>query len=175
MRFVRYLLVPLMLFVVLTVSAKGSKKQTVYMFGFSASFNDSIVYFTPIQELDAYIADDRTHFLKSREQYSYQLRNFFENRGQLHRTCITMYSTDKKEAEKKFQKLKEKYTTKSKNNFDVVTLAENDFKYQTVAPDEGTVYVDSAEAEREAAKANKPDKKHKGKPEGKEGKPEDRP
>lgn len=164
MRFVRYLLVTLMMFAVLSVSAKGSKKETVYMFGFSASFNDSIVYFTPIQEMEAYIANDRTHFLLSREQYSYQFRNFFENRGQLHRTCVTMYALDRKDAEKKYQQLKEKYTTKSKGNFDVVTLADNDFKFETVTPDEGTVYVDPKSAEREAVKAETENKKPKDKP-----------
>lgn len=159
MRFAKYILTLVMLLAVMAVSARGSKKQTVYMFGFSASFNDSIVYFTPIQEVQAYIASDRTHFLVHREQYSYQLKNFFENRGQLNRTCITLYSTDKKKAEKKYEKLKEKYTTKSKNNFDVIYLAANDFKYETVTPDEGTVYVDSKEAELEAQKADREAKK----------------
>lgn len=159
MRLVRNILVLAMLLVTLTASAKGSLKQKVYMFGFSASFNDSIVYFTPIQEVDGYIANNRTHFLVNRQQYSYQLRNFFDNRGQLHRTCVAIYDTEQKKAEKKYQKLKEKYTTKSKGNFDVVTLADNDFKFETVTPDDGTVYVDAAEAEKAALKEGKPEKK----------------
>lgn len=164
MRFLKYTLTVCMLFVALALSAKGSIKQTVYMFGFSASFNDSIVYFTPIQQVDAYIANDRTHFLVNREQYSYQLRDFFENRGQLKRTCITIYSTEKEKAEKKYQKMKEKYTTKSKNKFDVVYLSDDDFKFETVSPDDGVVYVDANQAEREAAEAEKAvKKKQKGK------------
>lgn len=141
------------------LSAKDSAKQTVYMFGFSASFNDSIVYFTPVQQVDGYIKPDRTHFLADRNQYSYQLRNFFDNRGQLHRTCVTLYSTDKAKAEKKYQKLKEKYTTKSKNKFDVVELTNEDFQFQSVEPGGGTVYVNSEEAEREAAKSAQMEKK----------------
>ena len=169
MRLVRYILVLAMMFVVIASSAKGSKERTVYMFGFSASFNDSIVYFTPVQEVKAYIADDRTHFLVNREQYSYQMRNYFENRGQLHRTCLTIYSLEKDKAEKELQKLKEKYTTKSKNKFDVVYLSDDDFKFETVTPDEGTYYVDPKEAEMEASKAerktkDKGSKKAKGKP-----------
>ncbi len=155
MRFLRGILLSVMFLAVLSVSAKGSRKQTVYMFGFSASFNDSIVYFTPIEEVQAYIANDRTHFLVAREQYSYQLRNYFENRGQLHRTCVTIYDVDRKKIEKKFQSLKEKYTVKSKKDFDVVTLAESDFKFETVSPEEGTVYVDSQTAEEEAKKPRK--------------------
>lgn len=59
MRLVRYTMTFCLLLLVLAVSAKGSTKQTVYMFGFSASFNDSIVYFTPVQQVEAYIANDR--------------------------------------------------------------------------------------------------------------------
>lgn len=147
----------------MTLSAKGSKKQTVYMFGFSASFNDSIVYFTPIQEVQGYIYDNRTHFLVNRDQYSYQFRDYFENRGQLHRTCVTVYSTDKKKAEKKYLKMKEKYTTKSKNKFDVVYLTDTDFKFETVTPDEGTVYVDSEQAEANAQVSKKKHSKRKAK------------
>lgn len=133
-----------------SASAKGYKKQNVYMFGFSASFNDSIVYFTPVQEVEAYIANDRTRFLASREQYSYQLKNYFDRRGQLHRTCITIFDTDKDKAEKKYEKMKEKYTTKSKNKFDVTYLTDDDFKFTTETPEDGTVYVNSEEAERAA-------------------------
>lgn len=164
MRFLRYLLLTaVMLLTVMTVSAKGSKKQTVYMFGFSASFNDSIIYFTPVQELQGYIADNRTHFLVNRDQYSYQLKDYFENRGQLNRTCVTVYSTERKKLEKKYQKMKEKYTTKSKNKFDVVYLTDTDFKFQTVTPDEGTVYVNSEQAEANAEKSSKKHKKPKDK------------
>lgn len=168
MRFLRHTLTLCLLFVALAVSAKGSIKQTVYMFGFSASFNDSIVYFTPVQQVEAYIANNRTHFLLNRDQYSNQLRNYFDNRGQLHRTCVTIFSTDKSKAEKKYAKMKEKYTTKSKNRFDVTYLTDDDFKFQTVSPDDGVIYVDSEKAEEEAAReeakaAKKSKKGHGGK------------
>lgn len=160
MRYVRYIIMAGLLLVTSMASAKGSAKHTVYMFGFSASFNDSIVYFTNIQALDGYITNDRNHFLINRDQYSYQLRNYFENRGQLHRTCITIYATDKKAAEKKYQKLIEKYTVKSKNKFDVMYLTDNDFKYETVSADNGTVFVDPEEGERAAKRPDKKPGKH---------------
>lgn len=138
-------------------------KQTVYMFGFSASFNDSLIYFTPVQEVEGYIAANRSHFLVNRDQYSYQLRDYFENRGQLHRTCVTIYDVDKAKAEKKYQKMKEKYTTKSKNKFEVVYLTDTDFKFETVTPDEGTVYVDSSQAEENARESKKAKKSKKSK------------
>lgn len=153
MRFVRYAMTFCLFFTALAVMAKGSTKQKVYMFGFSASFNDSIVYFTPVQQVEAYIANDRTHFLVDRDQYSNQLRTFFDNRGQLNRTCVTISSTDKAKAEKKYEKMKEKYTGKMKNRFDITYLTDDDFKFTTVDPSEGVEYVDSRKAEMEAAKA----------------------
>lgn len=154
MRFVRYTMTFCLLLLALAVSAKGSTKQIVYMFGFSASFNDSIVYFTPVQQVEAYIANDRTHFLLNRDQYSYQLRNFFDNRGQLNRTCVTVFSTDKAKAEKKYAKMKEKYTNKLKNRFEVTYLTDDDFKFTTVNPDDGVEFVNPHKAEVNAAKEN---------------------
>lgn len=159
MRFFKYTLALCLMFITLSVSAKGDLKRQVYMFGFSASFNDSIIYFTPIQQLDAYIKSDRTHFLVNRDQYSYQLRNYFDNRGQLHRTCVTIFDTDKDKIEKKYAKMKEKYTTKSKNRFDVNYLSDSDFKFTTVSPDNGVVYVDPNKAEEAAAEDKSSSKK----------------
>lgn len=159
MKRIKFCLSAIMLIMALTAAAKGNVKQKVYMFGFSASFNDSIVYFTNIQEIDGYVTGDRNHFLIHREQYSYQLRNFFDNRGQLHRTCATIYALNRKDAQKKYDKLRAKYTTKSKNRFDVNDISDSEFTFKTVDPDEGTVFVDPKEAEKAAEKA----KKHKDK------------
>lgn len=149
----------MLLCIAMTATAKGDVKQKVYMFGLSASFNDSIVYFTTVQNIDAYVTRDRNKFLVNRDQYSYQLRNYFTNRGQLHRTCVTFYATDQKQAEKKYEKMKQKYTTKAKNKFDVIYLTDDEFTYKTVSPDEGTVFVDPTEAEKAAEKDSKHKKK----------------
>lgn len=153
MKTTKYILTLCMLLLAMNTFAKsGSVKKEVYMFGFSASFNDSLIYFTPIQKVNAYIKNDKTHFLQSRDQYSYQLKNYFENRGQLHRTCVTMYSLKKDKAEKMYRKMKEKYTVKSKNKFDVVYLNDNDFKFTTVEEDTTPEFVDSEKAEKAAKK-----------------------
>ena len=51
----------------------------IYAFGFSASFNDSIVYFTDIQEIDSAWINEKNKFLVSRDNYSYQLKNYLSN------------------------------------------------------------------------------------------------
>lgn len=57
----------------LQTTAKG-KMEPRYVFGFSASFADSTVYFTDIQKLDSTWIDTKSKFLLGREQYSSQLK-----------------------------------------------------------------------------------------------------
>lgn len=70
------------LLLVLTVcsafSLKGSK--SVYIVGVSASFTDSLVYFTEIQLLDS-VSLDKNKMLPERSQYSYQAEKLSGKRG----------------------------------------------------------------------------------------------
>ena len=62
------------LLISLTAQAKNEMRKA-YVFGFASSFNDSTVYITDIQELDSVWFTSKHHFLVSRENYSYQLRD----------------------------------------------------------------------------------------------------
>lgn len=116
------------------VSAKIVCVPKLYAFGFSASFNDSIVYFTDIQEIDSAWINDKTDFLVSRDNYSYQLKNYFTNIGQEHRTCVISFALKRKDIGKKYKKLKEKYV--KAGNFSIKTLGKNDFQFTTIKPDD---------------------------------------
>lgn len=116
------------------VSAKIVCVPKLYAFGFSASFNDSIVYFTDIQEIDSAWINDKTDFLVSRDNYSYQLKNYFTNIGQEHRTCVISFALKRKDIEKKYKKMKEKYI--KAGNFSIKTLGKNDFQFTTIKPDD---------------------------------------
>lgn len=116
------------------VSAKIVCVPKLYAFGFSASFNDSIVYLTDIQEIDSAWINDKTDFLVSRDNYSYQLKNYFTNIGQEHRTCVISFALKRKDIEKKYKKMKEKYV--KAGNFSIKTLGKNDFQFTTIKPDD---------------------------------------
>ena len=119
-------------------NAKGYKPAKVYMFGFAASFNDSTVYMTNIQKVDAYLANDRTKFLANREDYSYQLRYYFQNNGLLsYPTCVTMYAENENKAMKQFTALKNKYD-KGKKKYIVKYISDAEFSYKTITPDNYT-------------------------------------
>ena len=116
------------------VSAKIVCVPKLYAFGFSASFNDSIVYFTDIQEIDSAWINDKTDFFVSRDNYSYQLKNYFTNIGQEHRTCVISFALKRKDIEKKYKKMKGKYVKAGK--FSIKTLGKNDFQFTTIKPDD---------------------------------------
>lgn len=115
------------------VSAKLKCVPKLYAFGFAASFNDSIVYFTDIQEIDSAWINEKNNFLVSRDNYSYQLKNYFTSIGVEHRTCIISFSLNRKDIEKKYQKMKNKYI--KAGNYDIRSIGTNDFHYTAIKPD----------------------------------------
>ena len=121
---------------VINGNAKGYRPAKIYMFGFAASFNDSTVYLTDIQTVNAYLVNNRTNFLANREDYSYQLRNYLQSNGlEAYPTCITMFAENEKDATKKYLKLKERYE-KSKKKYSIKSLKDSQFKYTPVEPDQ---------------------------------------
>lgn len=102
------------LFVVFMVcsafSLKGKKQDNgVYMVGVSASFTDSLIYFTDIQFVDS-IVIGKDKLLPMREQYSEQLDDYLENTlGLKDRTCFIYFDDKKAKLENVIKKMKAKY------------------------------------------------------------------
>ena len=106
-------------------SLKKDHSKPVYAFGISASFTDTIVYFTDIQILDS-AKVSKEGFLAHRELYSYQLKNYLEdNQLQQNSTCMIYFSENKSKLEKEATKILNKYK-KSRNmtvpQFDPATI-----------------------------------------------------
>lgn len=97
------------------------------MAGVSASFADSLVFFTDIQYLDSAAVDDKG-FLVSRSSYSFQLKDYLEQKqGEKNRTCFMFFNRKKGKLEKEIQKLKEKY---AKGKTLVIRSVDTDFKFE---------------------------------------------
>ena len=159
------------LLISLTVQAKNEMRKA-YVFGFASSFNDSTVYFTDIQEVDSAWFTSKHHFLVSRENYSYQLRDYLEQQGAGKRTCIVMFDFDQKKAEKKWNKLYARYIQKPKakkakngqqtndapSPYQVKTINPTDFHFSSVQPNDEEV----EEVKVKKAKKAKKEKRRKG-------------
>ena len=108
------------LFLVLMVcsafSLKGKNKENgMYMAGVSASFTDSLIYFTDVQFVDSVVLD-KNKLLPLRELYSEQLEDYLENNlGMKNRTCFIYFDKKKDKVEKEIKKMKAKYLKEGKS------------------------------------------------------------
>ena len=106
------------LFIVLamcTASTLENKKNGMYIVGVSASFTDSLIYFTDIQFVDS-VNVDKNKLLPMRSQYSDQLENFLEQvKGMKNRTCFIYFNEKKSKLEKNINKMKENYQKEGKS------------------------------------------------------------
>lgn len=99
----------------------------VFGFGVAASFKDTVVYFTEIQEIDSAIVDSKG-FLKSRPAYSEQLKTFMnENMKQEHTTCMIYFAKDKEKLQKTEAKLRKIY--KKDKSVSIQSIALSQFHF----------------------------------------------
>ena len=139
MRFLKYIVLTLLVCVAMGAEAKTVKARHMYVFGFAASFKDSVVYMTEIQDVQGALYDTKTKFLLGRDSYSDQLKTFFKENMQLSdRVCMVMFSTSKKKAEKKYMKLRKKYMGDKKrpSTYEVRYVTTQDFEFEPVGLDE---------------------------------------
>lgn len=117
-----------------TAQAKNRLVPKMYMFGFSASFNDSTVYLTDIQEVDSAWVDEKTNFLQGRDIYGQQLKDYLAASMQPDRICFVIYAEKRKDIEKEYVKMKRLYTKKRKKAapYDLRYLDETMFHFQKI-------------------------------------------
>lgn len=112
--------------------AKNKRMPKIYAFGFAASFNDSTVYFTDIQEIDSVWINDKTKFVLERENYAGQLKTYLNENGHPHHTCVMSYAFNRKDIDKKYNKMKDRYV--KKGSFNINNIGSNDFSFKTIVP-----------------------------------------
>lgn len=135
MKFCKYLFAVMVITATLaatSVLAKNKRVPKIYAFGIAASFNDSTVYFTDIQEIDSVWINDKTKFVLERENYSGQLRKYLNENGLPHRTCIISYAFKRKDIEKKYHKIRNKYVKDGKYNIN--NISGSDFSFTSIVP-----------------------------------------
>ena len=126
----------------INAEAKKTMVPKMYMFGISASFTDSIVFFTNVQEVDSAWIESKNKFLLDRHIYSAQLRDYLANTLQMpHRTSIVYYDTNRAKLEKKFikvrrlyieQQSKKKKKKQQPSHFEVRYLDNTDFRFKAL-------------------------------------------
>lgn len=126
MKYIRLVLSLMVVFAVSSAFVMKEKGKGVYIAGVSASFKDSLIYFTDIQFVDS-VKLDKNGFLPMRDQYSYQLEMYLENKeGLKDRTCFVYFDEEKDKVEKTLKKMKGKYQKEGKS---VLRELGSDFKF----------------------------------------------
>ena len=130
----KYIVMVLVLAVTATTAeAKQVRLPHMYMFGFSASFVDSTLYLTDIQDVEGVWYDTKDKALLERDNYANQLKDYMkENLGQSNRVCLVIFATTKKKAEKKYLKLKKKYMSRDGIIHGMKYLTAADFKFTPI-------------------------------------------
>ena len=132
MKSLRYILLLAVTLLTVEASAKLELTDNIYMFGFSASFKDSIIYTTDIQNPQGLWLDTKHEYLINRDEYSHQLKEYLTDKlQQPNRVCMVFFYTKKKKAEKEYLKLMKKY----KKGYEIRYLNENDFKFEAIDSD----------------------------------------
>lgn len=127
---ISYILLAVCLLGVSVVMSAKVKRSTVYMFGFSASFTDSLVYITDIQKLDSAYIDTKTNFLIDRPVYSDQLQTFLEATTDMPDcTCVVFFDVKKNKLSEEYAKIRKRYDQDS--TLVVKTLPLGKFYFQS--------------------------------------------
>lgn len=129
MRTLKFVLLALFLCAAANVHAeKKPRMQSVYIFGFSASFTDSVAFLTDVMRVDsAYVTS--TGFLVDRTLYSLQLENYvLESCHVPNSTNCVFFSTTKKELDKKYNKINRMY--QRSNSMALIYVGEDDFRFR---------------------------------------------
>lgn len=137
--FLRYAFLAVVMLVASTATAKKVVVPQMYMFGFAASFNDTIVHFTNIQKVDSVWVDAKTKFLAEREVYSSQLQQYLTNQEMPYRTCVVVYAETREKAEKKYLKLRRLYISPKKDHgqrYEVRYIEGDKFRFHSVVNSE---------------------------------------
>lgn len=117
------------------ISAYAKDKNTtgptkVYMFGFSASFNDSLVYITDIQAVDSVMIEPKTEFLVGRTAYGNQLQFFLaDHKERPNTTCVVFFDKKLENLRKRYNKVIKRY--KNSNATILKTLSQDEFRFES--------------------------------------------
>lgn len=127
MKLIKIALPLLMVLMILSGFSLKKGEKAVYAFGLSASFTDTVVFYTEVQVLDSVKLDKG--FLPQRDLYSYQLKNYLEyQKGETKRTCMIYFSENKAKLMKERSSILNKYKKKQSVALREITKDEFTFK-----------------------------------------------
>lgn len=140
MKHLRIFIILIVLFVGFgSIHAQSAKPAKIHMFGFGTTLTDSIVYFTEVQAIDGHRENKRPYFLLDRDEYALQFKRYLATLlPSSTATTVVIFADSQSAAIAKWNRLRSKYTTKTKRNYIIRDIDRNMFVFQPVPPTEAS-------------------------------------
>lgn len=114
----------------LQVSARD-RQQSIYMFAYSTSFNDSTIYLSTVEVVKNATLEQKTNFLNNRLSYSNAFKQFLDVKYSGIHTTAVFFNVKREKLEKMYLKIRR--NTQKSRAMRLVEVPASDFRFPVLA------------------------------------------
>ncbi len=114
----------------LQVSARD-RQQSIYMFAYGTSFNDSTIYLSTVEVVKNATLEQKTNFLNNRLSYSNAFKQFLDVKYSGIHTTAVFFNVKREKLEKMYLKIRR--NTQKSRTMRLVEVPASDFRFPVLA------------------------------------------
>lgn len=114
----------------LQVSARD-RQQSIYMFAYGTSFNDSTIYLSTVEVVKNATLEQKTNFLNNRLSYSNAFKHFLDVKYSGIHTTAVFFNVKREKLEKMYLKIRR--NTQKSRTMRLVEVPASDFRFPVLA------------------------------------------
>lgn len=114
----------------LQVSARD-RQQSIYMFAYGTSFNDSTIYLSTVEVVKNATIEQKTNFLNNRLSYSNAFKQFLDVKYSGIHTTAVFFNVKREKLEKMYLKIRR--NTQKSRTMRLVEVPASDFRFPVLA------------------------------------------
>lgn len=114
----------------LQVSARD-RQQSIYMFAYGTSFNDSTIYLSTVEVVKNATLEQKTNFLNNRLSYSNAFKQFLNVKYSGIHTTAVFFNVKREKLEKMYLKIRR--NTQKSRTMRLVEVPASDFRFPVLA------------------------------------------
>lgn len=114
----------------LQVSARD-RQQSIYMFAYGTSFNDSTIYLSTVEVVKNATLEQKTNFLNNRLSYSNAFKQFLDVKYSGIHTTAVFFDVKREKLEKMYLKIRR--NTQKSRTMRLVEVPASDFRFPVLA------------------------------------------
>ncbi len=114
----------------LQVSARD-RQQSIYMFAYGTSFNDSTIYLSTVEVVKNATLEQKTNFLNNRLSYSNAFKQFLDVKYSGIHTTAVFFNVKREKLEKMYLKIRR--NTQKGRTMRLVEVPASDFRFPVLA------------------------------------------